>query len=287
MNPLLHLIHFSSKNNQSFSLLIDVQQIYLRNTMFFFTGLSMIRTLFGPTIYCQNDVLAQEFVDMLCLVNGTMTVGADSTVYHDYYQWVSVYLLLLGFAFYLPYLVWSKRYGRYIRHLESLADKPDEAIRIVRVSNGNFIFFKTLALEVFYAFYLVLLLGATDVFFNHLWSQFKWSWKAIGVIFPNNGSCFFEYNHGSGSSTARFNCLLPLCSVYRKVFFAMYVIIAALIAMNIAIILYHIILLVLKRGNVNAWWAIKIVGECTTVWYAKEKLTIGEKLNEPIIETPV
>lgn len=287
MNALLQLIRVSSKCDQSFSVLIDVQQVGIRNAIFFCTGLSMIRTLFGPTIHCQNSEssLSQEFVNTLCLINGTITVGKESVLYHDYYQWVSIYLLLLGFAFYFPYWIWLKRYGKYIRHLESLA--PDEAIQIIQDSNGNFIFFKTLALEVFYALYLMVLLGVTDVFFNHLWSQFNWSWKAIDIIFPNNGSCFFDYNHSSGTSTGRFNCLLPMCSVYRKVFFALYLMTIGLIIMNIVIISYHVVLFVLRRKWINFWWAIKIVEESTSSWYVKEKLkcVVRRRCDEALTES--
>lgn len=275
MNPLLHLIKFGSKPHLSHSILIDFQQIYLRNVILFCTGLSMVRVLFGDIIHCQNTVrsLSQSYIDTICFINGTMTKGNNgtSTIYHDYYQWISVYLLLLAFGFYLPSSVWLKLYGNYLRHLESLAEKPDEAIRVIKDSNGHYMYVKTLALEIFYAFYLILLLTLTDLFFNRLWSQLGWSWKAVYVIFPDGGSCFFEYFQESGFTTGRFHCRLPLCSVYRKIFLALYMLFGALIVANVSIIWFHLMLGLRRRKIVNEWWALTIVSRCALSWDANKK----------------
>lgn len=288
MNPLLHLVKFSSKHSQSHSILVDIQQIYLRNVILFCTGLSMIQLLFGEVIVCQNTVnaVSQTFIDTKCYINGTMTKGSSNgttpTIYHDYYQWVSVYLLLLAFGFYFPYSIWLKLFGSFIRHLETLAEKPNEVIQIIKESKGNFIFYKTLALEVVYIFYLIIILILTDVFFNGLWSRFNWSLTAVYKIFPDNGSCYIDYYHSSGSSDAWFNCLLPVCSIYRKVFSLLYVLVLHLFILNGIMITYRIIMAFHKGKNVDIWWAFQIVHQCTVSWNVKKKLNEG--LNE-ILET--
>lgn len=287
MTSLLQLIKFNSKKSQSYSILIDFQQIYIRNLILFCTGLSMARLLFGENIICQSTVksLTQNFIDTKCYINGTMTKGTDGnvTIYHDYYQWISVYLMLLAFGFYFPYSIWSKWFGNYLRHLENLADKPDEAIQVIKDSKGNLLFLKIWALEFFYIIYLIIILYLTDLFFNNLWSHSNWSWNAVYKIFPDNGSCFIHYYQSSGDTSAWFNCLLPLCSVYRKIFLTLYGLIQILISFNVFMLIYRIWLFVCKRKFINVWWAFLIVQQSTTSWNTKKKLDMA--LNAILNET--
>lgn len=261
MNSLLPLLKFSAKHSPSYSVLIDIYQIYVRNFILFCTGLSMVRVLFGEIIVCQNTVnsLTQTYIDTKCFINGTMTREDDAIIYHDYYQWVSVYLLLLAFGFYLPYSIWLKYFGHYINRLENLAEKPNDVIQIIRDTKGNLIFFKTLALEFFYLIYLFFVLFLTNVFFNRLWSLNDWSLTAVYKIFPDMGFCFFEYNHSSGISEGKFNCLLPLCSIYRKIFVSLYFMALALIVVSISVVAYHSTLALRNGNDINVRWAFAIV----------------------------
>lgn len=150
MNPLINLVKFHSKHSQSYSVLVDIQHIYIRNVILFCVGLSMVRLLFGDVIVCQNNEngLSQMFADTKCYINGTFTQDIIPFIYHYYYQWVCVYLLLLAFGFYFPYSIWSKLFGNFIRHLETLSEKPNTAIQVIKESKGNLIFYKTLTLEI-------------------------------------------------------------------------------------------------------------------------------------------
>lgn len=283
MNSLLQLIKFNHKNSKSHSILIDFQQIYIRNVILFCTGLSMARVLFGENIICQSTVksLTQNFIDTKCYINGTMTKGdineINSTIYHDYYQWISVYLMLLAFAFYFPYSIWSKLVGNYLRHLENLADKPNEAIQVITDSKGNLIYLKTWTLEFFYIIYLFFILYVTDLFFNNLWSLSGWSWNAVYKIFPDNGSCYVHYYQSSGETHAWFNCLLPLCSIYRKIFLTLYGFILFLISFNVFMTMYRIRLFVCKRKFIDVWWAFLIVQHSTISWSTKKKFDLALK----------
>lgn len=278
MNSLLQLVNFKPKKSHSYSILLDFQQIHVRNAILFCTGLSMFRFLTGDNIICQNveKSLSQDYIDTLCFINGTMTMG-DPIIYHDYYQWVPVYLLLLALAFYFPYSIWLKFNATYIQQLENLKDKSEEKVQVIKESNGNWMYFKTWALEVFYAVYLFFILYLTNIFFNSLWSRSEWSWKAINEIFPDHGTCFIVYHHSSGSSDGKFSCLLPLCSVYRKIFMFLYGLILFVIMLNLWIIINRIITLVYKYGYVNVWWAFKIVETSAVTWNAKRELNVAFK----------
>lgn len=274
MNPLIHLVKFSSKHSLSYSLLVDIQQIYVRNVILFCTGLSMVRLLFGDVIVCQNTVssVSQMFMDTKCYINGTITKNIVPFIYHDYYQWTTVYLLLLAFGFYFPYSIWSKLFGNFIRHLETLSENPNDVIQVIKDSKGNFLFFKTWLLEIIYIIYLSIILILTDVFFNGLWSRFNWSLSAVNNIFPDNGTCYIDYYQSSGSTHARFNCLLPLCSIYRKVFSLLYVLFIMLFIFNAFMMIYRIKLIFSKRKLINVWWAFMIVDQHIISWNVKNKL---------------
>lgn len=274
MNPLMHLEKFSSKHRKSYSFLVDFQQIYIRNIILFCVGLSMFRFLFGEVIICQNNgnEVSQMFIDTICFINGTFNKDIVPFIYHDYYQWVSVYLLLLSVGYYFPYSIWSKIFGSFIRHLEMLSEQPNNAIRVIKESKGNLIFFKTLSLEIIYIFHLAIILFFTDLFFNGLWSRFDWSLTAIDKIFPDNGTCFIDYYQQSGTSNAKINCLLPLCSIYRKIFFLLYLLCIFLIVLNIIMMMYRIILIYRKKKFMDMWWAMMIINQNTMSWEVKKEL---------------
>lgn len=277
MNSLLTLfrVHqsFHGKKESSHSFMIDFQQIYVRNVFLFCTGLGMVRSLFGENIICHLTVksISQAFIDTKCFINGTMTVEKDTVLFHDYYQWVPIYLLLVAFGFHFPYSIWSKSVGKYVRHLEKSAENPDNAIQIIKNSKGNFIYFKTWLLELYYVVHLFLILFLTDVFFNNLWSKFGWSWGAIYKIFPDNGSCMVTYYQSSGSTEGKFNCLLPLCTVYRKIFMFFYGLFWVLIMFNVYAILYRIKLCYENRRFVNVWWALEIAKNRAITWDAEKQ----------------
>lgn len=275
MYTLLHLVDFNSKQEKSYSIFLTIYHMYVRNAILFCTGLTMIRFLFGNVIECLNDNVRfpQSYMDTKCYINGTLTKEEGHPIlYHDYYQWVPVYLLLLAFGFNFPYLLWYKQYGNYLQYLEKLADKPEKLIQVIKHSKGNLIFLKTVALEFFYAVYLIFILLVTDVFFNELWSYFNWSWTAVYKIFPDNGACYFAYNQSGGNSENKLNCILPLCSIYRKIFLTLYFLVWALMIMNTWMILYRIILILHKKKCINIWWAFKIAEQCAASWDTKKQI---------------
>lgn len=280
MIPLLQLVQWNTQQEASYSVFLTLYHVYVRNILTFCTGLTMIRFLFGNSIECLNDnrQFSQSFMDIKCYINGTFTlVPGHPTLYHDYYQWVPVYLVLLAFGFHFPYSFWSQHYGNYLRQLENLAEKPNDMIQMIRETQGNFIFFKTIALEMFYIVYLVWLVSISNVFFNHLWSRFHWSWRAIYKIFPDDGMCYFEYHHGSGVSENKLNCILPLCSIYRKIFFTLYILVWVLMVVNAWLIVYRILLVLYKRKFVNTWWAFKIAEQCMVSWPMKKEIQCAMK----------
>lgn len=270
MNSLISLVRFHS--GKSHSVLVDFQQIYLRNIILFGTGLSTVRLLFGDTIICQGippPSLNHNFLNMICYINGTVT-----DLRHEYYQFTSVFLFLLAFAVQFPFWLWSRFTGREISQLESLADQPELAIQAICAPKN--LYMKTVALEIFYAFYWMGLVAVINCFFNGYWSRFYWSWQVIPKLFPDMGRCSLTYYQMSGESTARFNCLLPLSSVYRKVFLVLYWILAILLPYHLIVLTYRAVLWIYySKTTLERKWIVGILKECTVSWSARKKLEIG------------
>lgn len=83
-------------------------------------------------------------------------------------------------------------------------------------------------------------------------------------------------------TTGRFQCLLPLSSVYRRIFYVIYPVMCILLALNILFFIYRVILVVrVKRKMINVWWTIEIVKRDTETWNAKlYMINSWEKISE-------
>ncbi|GFU09640.1 innexin [Trichonephila clavipes] len=78
-------------------------------------------------------------------------------LYHDYYQWVSIVLLLQAISFHLPFQLCSKNIHSYVQELTIQKYENSECDGVFNVisSKGNGIFWKIWTLECFYAAQLI------------------------------------------------------------------------------------------------------------------------------------
>lgn len=269
MFSLLHMMKFGSK--RSHSAWVDFQQVHVRNLLLFCFGLSISRQLFMENINCQvtGNELQKSFADTACFINGTMTPG-DPTVFHDYYQWVSIYLLGLAFCMHFPLSVWFAAFGGYLDEIRTRCEEAKEPVcPMIRDSQGCRLFWKTWALEWIYCLHLLVQGWVANVFFNRQWSQWGWSWTAIPVLFPDEGVCHLEYFTAGGSTAGKIRCLLPLGTVYRKIFFALYVTAVLLLTMGVLVLCYRTALLARRGKLINVWWAMTIAERETKTWADK------------------
>ncbi|GFY61761.1 innexin [Trichonephila inaurata madagascariensis] len=269
---------------KSHSLLVDFNQIHVRNLFLFCFALSISRQYFGENINCQIDGhrVSQSFLDTKCFINGTLTnfSGVQEPIlpvlYHDYYQWVSIVLLLQAISFHLPFRLWSKNIHSYVQELTIQKFEKSECDRVFNVitsSKGNGIFWKIWTLECFYAAQLICQIFLLNLFFHRVWSLSRWSWSAIPILFPEMGTCIYDYFSGGGQTAGRFRCLLPLNSVYRKVFFVIYGLFAILLVLHKVFFLYRLFLTIrLGPKWINMWWSLQIAQDVANSWHGKQTL---------------
>lgn len=268
----------------SHSTLVDLQQLYVRNVFLFCFGLSMTRQFFGPNIICQLDGnrLTQDMLDTKCFINGTFTDFSDTenaivpSLNHNYYQWVSLVLLLMAFSFHFPFRMWAKYASQFIKELSTCLKTEEDCCRvihIIRQSRGNHLFWKMFLLECIYFMHLVLQIVLMDQFFNRIWSLSKWSHTAIDLLFPDMSSCFYDFYSVGGITTGRFRCLLPLNSVYRKVFWIIYPVFVSLMALHVLFFVYRLCLAIyFGKEWINEWWCVQVAKSRAESWLAKDSL---------------
>ncbi|GFR30998.1 innexin [Trichonephila clavata] len=269
---------------KSHSFLIDFNQIHVRNLFLFCFALSISRQYFGENIHCQLDghKVSQSFLDTKCFINGTLTnfSGVENPIlpvlYHDYYQWVSIVLLLQALSFHLPFRLYSKTLHSYVQELTIQKVEPSEYDRVFQVitaSQGHGMFWKLWTLECVYAAHLLCQIVLLNVFFHRVWSLSSWSWSAIPMLFPDMGTCLYDYFSGGGQTTGRFRCLLPLNSVYRKIFWVVYGLFASLLVLHTIFFLYRLLLTIRKGPKwINMWWSLQIATSVSKSWHGKQVL---------------
>lgn len=284
MMPLMSLLHFKDSiitRRQSHSWLVDIYQIYIRNVLLFCFGLSIARQVFGETISCHVDrSIPVQYVELRCFINGTITShmidDKQKILYHDYYQWVSVLLLLLAFNFYFPFRFWSRICGKY---LDEICKKIDDietcnsVLDTIQLSNGNYIFWKMWALECYYALHTALTLIYLDFFFNNAWSTFGYVFTTVYKTFPIHGTCQFSFYSDGGDGMNSVTCLLPLNIVYRKVFIVLLGITYLMIVLHMLFFMYRILLVIrFGRKFLDVWWSMTITKHAITTWRVKQHL---------------
>jgi hypothetical protein len=276
MLPLLHLIKFTGSRlkRTSHSLLIDTHQVYLRNVFLFCFGLSVARQFFGDNIVCHSDTykISNQYVESYCFINGTMTMNDGEIFYHDYYQWVSILLLLFAVTFYFPFRIWSRKFGFFLDQLASKeVEDCDKVYRLIHESDGNSMFFKTMGLEWYYAVHVAVHVRLVDWFFNRAWSTNDWKWTTVRTIFPDTGKCFLDYYSGGDVTHGKFICLLPLSTVYRKVFIALYGVTIAIIGLHCIFFAYRLFL-IYKHGfrKINRVWCTTVARQLAPHWQTKK-----------------
>lgn len=280
MLPLLHLLKFKGSilKRNSHSFLVDAHQVYMRNLFLFCFGLSLARQFFGENIVCHRAgaALLQNFIDLTCFINGTFTIDSNENIlYHDYYQWVSILLLFLAASFYVPFRAWTRRYGSFLEELTSKdIDDYTRVCQLIHESKGNMMFVKTWCLELFYAFHIAYNLELIDWFFNRIWSSNGWKWSAVYTIFPDMGKCFIDYITGGDVTHGKFFCLLPLSTIYRRVFIILYGAMILMIVMHLLFLFYRLYL-VFRYGitDLNRWWCLSVARQLAPHWESKISIT--------------
>lgn len=220
--PLLAPLKFSSDVSAD-SFLCNLHYKYIRNFFIASFTLSLTRQLYGEYIICHNTANepSKQLLDTACFINGTFSKDADGniTFHHNYYQWIPLLLILEACSFYLPYHIWFKHCGLYLRKLQQVKDLEScqKVIKMIEETAGYKIYWKTCFLEWFYSIHLIIQACIVNVFFNYGFS-YPWNLKVLHVIFPDYGLCWFDYYNGAFITTGRYFCLLPLNVLYRKIF---------------------------------------------------------------------
>lgn len=264
MFSLLNLLQFkSTRHLRLASGLSKCHYTYARNFFLFAFALSMSREMFGETIVCYTagDSISLDYLHTYCFVNGTFTTDDHQIVYHDYYQWVSLLLLVEAFVFYVPFHIWK---GYVEPDVEGLVvRKENDVARVVEAiirGSGFRLYLKNFILETIYGLQLLLNAALVYVYF----------FRANGVLnldrlFPFAGTCHLNFYSGGGGgiTTGKYSCLLPLNVLYRKLWVVVVMGFAVLFAAHCYYWTKRLIVAACRPSEVNRWWAYRLAEKNT------------------------
>ncbi|GFQ73580.1 innexin [Trichonephila clavata] len=104
-------------------------------------------------------------------------------------------------SFHLPFRLYSKTLHSYVQELTIQKVEPSEYDRVFQVNyrfSGHGMFWN-------YGPWNVCMLHTSsakivlfNVFFHRVWSLSSWSWSAIPMLFPDMGTCLYDYFSGEG-----------------------------------------------------------------------------------------
>lgn len=288
INLLKFIGSLSSSIYPTASFVCLINHYYVKQFFILSFALSVSRQLFGESIVC-NSLEAKVPVDLIhttCLINGTYTVQSDTgeIYHHDYYQWVSLYLLFLAFVFYAPYQMFSHWLTRPVPVCDNETQYDEIIDYMFRPKCHRHVFLKTLFVEIFYA---IVILPAVAVL-THLFLAKGGGISWDGRSFPLNGNCAVTYFSGGFETFAVFHCLLPVNVVYRLVFKIAICAFWILAVLHVLSITYKIMLYcfpALRRhgsdhhhlfdNNIDIWWTYSIIENNTqgeNLWRLKKAL---------------
>lgn len=245
---------------------------------------------FGEPIHClQRDVKRTEVVENFCWIHSTfilphawnLTVGSaiphpgidrhvpgQDKVYHAYYQWVALVLLLQGIFFYLPRYCWKCWEKGLMKALSlNLRDPllpPDESRKSYKLLShalhihwGHFtgyfrryIFCELLTLiNVLGQMWLLdtFLGGAFTNFGIKViqWSEWDQEYRTDPLVkaFPRMTKCIF-HDYGSSGSVQKIDalCILPLNILNEKIFIFLWFWMVMLTCFTAFVLIYRVLL---------------------------------------------
>ncbi|KAG8191997.1 hypothetical protein JTE90_001733 [Oedothorax gibbosus] len=284
------------------------------------------RQHFGEPIHClQRDVSRIKALENFCWIHSTFvmphawnaTVGVEvphpgidrhvpgkPKVYHGYYQWVALALLLQAILFYLPRYLWKTWEKGTVKALAlnlhdpllTDAEKEKSLTLLVRSLNlhwGHFdaYFRKYLFCEVLTLVNVLAQMWALDVFLDGVFTTFgikvlQWSdWDQeyrndpLVRAFPRMTKCQF-YDFGSSGDVQRVDalCILPLNVLNEKIFIFLWFWMVLLLVLTGVTVFFRLMLaampmlrycvLVTRAPQASKGALDRLVGRCrTSDWF--------------------
>lgn len=289
---------FASLKNliKTHSIYIDgvVFRLHYRATVLILLSASILlscRQYFGDPIYClQRDVKRIEAVEKFCWVHATYIIpqawnatvgshvphpgidrhveGKTTKLYHGYYQWVALVLLLQGIFFYLPRYVWKCWEKGMMRALVlNLQDPllpPAECQKSYKLLShalhlhwGHFssYFKKYIFCELLTLINVLGQMWLLDTFLGGVFTTFgirviQWTeWDQdyrtdpLAKAFPRVTKCLF-HDFGSSGDVQKVDamCLLPLNILNEKIFVFLWFWMVKLCCFTSLVLIYRLLL---------------------------------------------
>ena len=286
---------------------IDLSSVYClhyRATVLILIAFCLLvtaRQFFGDPIDCVVNEKEEHFekvINRYCWIQTTFSVESawhkpvgsevaypgvdkatpdDVVIYHAYYQWVWLLLLLQAFLFYVPYIIWEQYEGNITNRLlnglnSGVMSQTDRMNKISKVSEYLYrtknhhtfrflIYTSTEMLNLFNVVMQMLLLDrflggkflnyGFQVFNFNGWTQFPLQYDPMMKLFPRMTKCTFHQFGSSGDIQKHDTiCVLPINIVNEKTYLFLW---------------FWLILLMIATFCLALWRILSIMCPCIRV----------------------
>lgn len=318
---------FASLKNllKTHNIFIDgvVFRLHYRATVLILLSASILlscRQYFGEPIHCiQKDVSRIKALENFCWIHATYilphawnhTVGThvpapgidryvpgQNKVYHGYYQWVALVLLLQGVFFYLPRYIWKSWEKGTMRafalNLQDPLLPPEECRKSYRLLShalhlhwGHFAsyFRRYIFCELLTLINVLGQMWLLDTFLGGIftnfgikviqWTEWDQEYRTDPLVqaFPRMTKCMF-HEYGSSGDVQRLDalCILPLNILCEKIFVFLWFWMVLLCCLTVLVLISRLFLaampllrycvLVTRAPHANKGALDKLVGSC-------------------------
>lgn len=270
-----------------------VFRLHYRATVLILLSASILlscKQYFGEPIHClQKDVKRIEVVENFCWIHSTFilphawnaSVGShvphpgidrhvpgENRVYHAYYQWVSLVLLLQGIFFYLPRYIWKcwekglmKAFALDLREPLLPSEDSKKSYKLLshalHIHWGHFrgYFRRYIFCELLTLINVLGQMWLLDTFLGGVftnfgikviqWSEWDQEYRTDPLVkaFPRMTKCQF-HDYGSSGDVQRVDalCILPLNILNEKIFIFLWFWMVMLCCLTTLVLIYRVLL---------------------------------------------
>jgi innexin len=245
MIPILSTLKWRGPTSSSENWII---MLHYGVTPFFLLSFSFILSskqyLSDPIVCLYDGKISSDYVNNYCWTNGTFTVDKNTFRYHNYYQYVSLFLLLQATMFYIPHLIWTQiDSGNSLENIHDISDKFSFLRKYI------IIFTLYVAIVTIQFPLLSYFLETNYLTFGYILA--KKGYRTVKSLFPIISKCsYYAIGFSGDKEYNNAQCILTLNTLNDKLFVFLWFWFIVLLIIDLVYLLQLVIITTSTRGRI-------------------------------------